>query len=88
MSARPLITCRELIDFIAGYLEGGLTEQESGDFQRHLARCPSCRAYLATYEKTIRAGKGAMRYDDAAGEEAPEELIRAILASRKRSRLT
>lgn len=82
MSARPLITCRELIDFLADYFDGALNEQQSADFQRHLARCPSCRAYLATYEKTMRAGKGAMRYDDSANEDAPEDLIRAILASR------
>lgn len=83
MSARPLITCRELIDFIADYLEGALTEAQSNDFQSHLARCPSCLAYLATYEKTMRAGKVAMRYDDAAGDDAPEDLIRAILSARR-----
>ena len=82
MSARPFITCRELIDFLVDYFESGLTEQQSADFQRHLSRCPSCRAYLATYEKTMRAEKSAMRYDDSANEDAPEDLIRAILASR------
>jgi anti-sigma factor RsiW len=84
MSAHPLITCRELIDFLADYFESGLSEQQSSDFQRHLARCPSCRAYLATYEKTMRAGKSAMRYADSAVDDAPEELIRAILQTRNR----
>ncbi len=84
MSARPYITCRELIDFIADYFEGALTDEQSADFQRHLARCASCRAYLATYEKTMRAEKGAVRYDESANEDAPEDLIRAILATRSR----
>ncbi|HEX9162914.1 MAG TPA: zf-HC2 domain-containing protein [Thermoanaerobaculia bacterium] len=85
MSARPYITCRELIAFIADYFEGGLTEIQALDFQRHLAVCDSCRAYLATYERAMRAGKETMRYDDAANEDAPEDLIRAVLASRQRS---
>jgi predicted anti-sigma-YlaC factor YlaD len=84
MSARPYITCRELIDFLADYFESVLTEEQSKDFQRHLGACVSCRAYLATYEKTIRVEKGAMRYDDSANEDAPEDLILAILASRGR----
>ena len=81
MSARPFITCRELIDFLADYFDGALSEQQSSDFQRHLPLCASCRAYLATYEKTMRLEKHALRYDDSPNEDAPEELIRAILDS-------
>jgi len=81
MSGRPYITCRELIDFIADYFGGVLTELQSSDFGRHLAVCASCRAYLATYEKTMRAGIAVLR-DDSANEDAPEDLILAILASR------
>lgn len=84
MSARPYITCRELIDFIADYLEGALTQIQANDFTRHLDICPSCRAYLTTYQVTIRAGKEALRYDDSANEDAPEDLIRAILKIRDR----
>ena len=84
MSARPYITCRELIDFLADYFESALTEMQSADFGRHLAVCPSCRAYLATYEKTMRAGIAVLR-DDSANEDAPEDLIRAILEIGRRS---
>ncbi len=84
MSARPYITCRELIDFIADYLEGALTEVQIEDFQRHLAVCPSCRAYLATYQEMIRAEKLTLRYDDTANEDAPEELVQAILEITRR----
>lgn len=81
MTARPYITCRELIDFIADYLDGALTEIQTEDFQRHLAVCDSCRAYLATYQKTLRAEQ-TIRDDEPA--DAPEELIRAILEIRRR----
>ena len=82
MSARPFITCRELIEFIGAYFEGGLTASQSNDFDFHLARCASCRAYLVTYRTAMAAGKAAMHYDDA-NDDAPEDLIRAILAIRR-----
>ena len=85
MSARPYITCRELIDFIADYLDGALKEIQAIDFTRHLSVCPSCRAYLATYQVTIRAGKAALHYDDSVNDDAPEDLIRAILDIRRRT---
>ncbi len=79
MTSRTFITCRELIDFLADYFEAGLTDSQSKAFDRHLAACPSCRAYLATYRKSFEAGKIAMRYDDSKNEDAPEDLIRAVL---------
>jgi predicted anti-sigma-YlaC factor YlaD len=79
MSASPYITCRELIDFIADYLEGALSAVQADDFRRHLAICVSCRAYLATYQVTIRA----VRDLDAADVDAPEDLVRAILRIRR-----
>ena len=78
MSAQAYITCRELIDFIVDYLDGALDEVQAADFQRHLAICVSCQAYLATYMTTIRAGKAVLRDDDALAD-APEDLVKAIL---------
>ena len=80
MSARPYITCRELIDAIAAYLEHELPPQAEAEVQRHLLVCLSCVAYLATYEKTIRACRASARYDEGVAEAAPAELVKAILA--------
>jgi anti-sigma factor RsiW len=82
VNARPYITCRELIGFIIDYFEGALTERQTEDFQRHLSVCPSCRAYLSMYEKTIGMERGAL-LDDASVDDAPEELIHAILEIRR-----
>ena len=82
MSARPYITCRELIDFIADYLDRALSASELDDFERHLSICPSCRAYLASYRATLRLEKATAEAD--ALEEAPEELIQAILTVRQK----
>ena len=48
------ITCRQLIDFIADYLDGELDDASRGDFERHLDRCDSCHAYLDSYRNTMR----------------------------------
>lgn len=80
MSARPYITCRELIDFIADYLERSLSPEQQLDFDRHLSLCVSCRAYLDSYETTIRLAKS----HDRSLDEAPAELIAAILEVRRR----
>jgi anti-sigma factor RsiW len=81
MTERRIITCREVIDFIADYLEDALPPESKSDFERHLALCTSCRAYLASYAATIRASRETMAADDA--PEVPEELVQAILGSRR-----
>ena len=81
MSARRIITCRELIDALGAYLAHEVSPQVVEDFERHLALCDSCIAYIATYEKTILAVRGTAQYDDALLDAAPAELIDAILKS-------
>ena len=56
MSAQTL-SCRELIEFLADYLEAGLPPAEHAAFEAHLALCPDCVTYLASYRETIRLGK-------------------------------
>lgn len=82
---RPYITCRELLDFLYLYLENELSEDRRAEFDRHLAVCDACRAYLRQYGETIRLGKAA--FADPAhpvSAETPEELVRAVLRARRR----
>jgi anti-sigma factor RsiW len=74
------MNCREIIGFLVEYLDGELPDGTKADFERHLAVCESCVAYLATYRETIRASRLATA-DDLL-DNAPEELIEAILQSR------
>ena len=55
LSTKPYITCQELIDFIASYRDNELSPDQRVEFERHLSVCPSCVAYLKTYEQTIVA---------------------------------
>lgn len=83
---KPYITCRQLIDFIADYLDGALSAEMLHEFERHLAVCPSCVHYLDSYKVTIEMGRKAMlAASDDAPADVPEDLVRAILAARKKS---
>ena len=76
------MNCRDVIEFLAEYLDGELSPHTSAEFERHLAICVSCTAYLATYRETIRVSRYAAAQRDDLLDEAPEELIEAILRSR------
>jgi anti-sigma factor RsiW len=78
------VTCRELADFIVDYLNGDLAPSVKTAFEYHLSLCPNCVNYLATYQATIELGRRAFAGDDDPSLQMPEELVRAILASRQR----
>jgi anti-sigma factor (TIGR02949 family) len=78
------LTCRELIDFLAAYLDGELPAPQRGAFDTHLAHCPECVRYLEGYRETVRLERRAFE-DDAPPPDLPEELVQAILAARTRS---
>jgi anti-sigma factor RsiW len=74
------MTCREIADFLADYLAGRLAPDVHAEFERHLAVCPNCERYLATYRATIELGRRAFVDLDAdADTEVPPEFLRAIL---------
>jgi anti-sigma factor RsiW len=79
-----MITCRELIDFLADYADDTLPAAERAVFEEHLSVCPDCQNYVASYQRTIALEKVALaRPDDEVPPEVPEELVRAILAARR-----
>lgn len=47
------MNCREAIGVLAEYLEQSLSPETLAEFERHLADCAPCRAYLETYRKTV-----------------------------------
>lgn len=78
------MTCRDFITFLREYLEEDLAPAEKARFETHLELCPSCVAYLQTYRQTIDLAREAFRDSEApVPDEVPEELVAAILASRK-----
>lgn len=62
------MTCRDLIDILQDYLDRELGGDAVAELERHLADCPPCRAYVATYRKARALGAAAGRV------EVPEEM--------------
>ena len=83
LTSKPYITCRQLIDFIASYRENALTRDQRTEFERHLEVCPSCVAYLKTYEQTVLLAKASA--DEPVPAEIPEPLVKAILDARRKA---
>ena len=78
------MNCREFTEFLHEYLFGNLPAQERAEFDKHLAECPWCVAYLDSYQKTIQLEQAAFSVpaDAPPPADAPEELIQAILRAR------
>ena len=81
------MNCREFTEFLHEYLFDNLPADERAEFEKHLAECPWCVAYLDSYKQTIQLEQAAFStQEDAPGPaEAPEELVQAVLRARPRS---
>jgi len=78
------MTCREFADFIMAYLSGELSSDVRRDFETHLTRCANCQQYLAGYKHTIDLGRRAFDDDGELPGDVPEDLVKAIMAARRR----
>jgi len=81
------MNCREFTEFLHDYLLGDLPAEERAEFDKHLAECPWCVAYLDSYKKTIQLARATLPAPEDAPPpgDAPEELIQAILCARSRA---
>jgi anti-sigma factor RsiW len=81
------MNCREFTEFLHQYLFDSLPPQERAEFDKHLAECPWCVAYLDSYRQTMQLERAAYAAAEAAPPpaDAPEELIQAILKARSRT---
>jgi anti-sigma factor RsiW len=72
----PDPACREIVEVITDYLEGRLPADERALFDKHVAGCRGCKAYLEQMRQAIRAA-GAIR-DDSLDARQRERLVRAF----------
>ncbi len=75
------MNCRDVHGFLSDFRTGDLPRGTREVFQRHLADCATCRAYVDSYEKTIALARAAERGGD---DPPPPELEEEILASLRR----
>lgn len=73
MSRPEEMSCKSLVELVTEYLEGALPQAERERFERHLAGCDGCTAYLEQMRTTIRL-TGAL-----SEEQIPDEARVALL---------
>jgi anti-sigma factor RsiW len=77
----PRMTCQDVIGLLLEYLEASLDDDVVRQLEAHLEGCEPCRAYLATYRRTVGVVGTAER------AEMPAEMRRhlaSFLAERRR----
>jgi anti-sigma factor RsiW len=73
------MTCRQLIEFLADYLDGALPADQRAAFERHVGACRACADYLATYRETIRVTRAVAATTGRCNPPPmPDDLVRAI----------
>ncbi len=79
------MTCKDFVEFLNDYLDGELPPDDHAKFERHLSICPDCAAYLQSYRSTMRKSVWAMQESmRRMGDGLPPDLLRAILAARRK----
>jgi hypothetical protein len=53
MTGADDLTCRELVELVGEYLEGGLSGRERERFDMHLVWCEGCVDYLEQLRRTV-----------------------------------
>jgi len=76
MSVQEL-TCKELVEVVTDYLEGGLPPTKRIEFEKHMVMCDGCAIYLDQMRDTIRL-TGAL----AEGQVPPDARERLLQAFR------
>jgi anti-sigma factor RsiW len=67
------LSCQELVELVTAYLEGVLDPEDQARFEKHIARCDGCGAYVEQMRATIRlAGRLT---PDAIPADAEQELL-------------
>ena len=70
------MSCKELVEVITDYLEGGLSPADRQRFEQHLAACPHCVNYLEQMKISVRA-LGRLT-EDSIPPESRDDLLRVF----------
>lgn len=76
------MTCKELIESLAEYVDHALTPEIVAEIDAHLSGCAPCRTYLATYVKTRTISAEANRVEMP--DDVKERVTRLLLERLRR----
>ena len=64
------VVCMSGVELLMEYMEGALTPDVRAAIEAHVAGCPRCDAFIASYRETPRIVRDATRVEMPAGLEA------------------
>jgi anti-sigma factor RsiW len=70
------LSCRQLVELVTEYFEGGLSPQDRSRFEEHVMSCPPCRRYLEQMRQTI--GLLGRIPEETVSPDAEEALVEAF----------
>ena len=76
------IVCVSGVELLMEYLEGALAPDVRAAIEAHVAGCPRCEAFIASYTEMPRIVRGATKVEMPADLEA--SLLAAVRAARLR----
>ena len=71
MTQRSEPVCREVVELVTDYLEGALAPDERAAFERHVANCAGCAAYVGQMRIVMRSARALGQGTAAALAEPP-----------------
>ena len=75
-----MMTCREVMDFLAEYLADSISGSERAEFENHLAVCSDCDAHVRSSADAYRLSQLALcDLPDPSPSEVPDALLRDIV---------
>ena len=76
------ITCREVVETVTEYFDGGLGNEEAELFEQHLNFCEGCGSYLDQMRSTVAA---MGRIEETKLPPATYQRLRVAFRDRRRS---
>ena len=70
------LSCQEVVELVAGYLDGALSAEEAALFEQHINFCEGCVWYVEQIKTTVET-LGEVREEDIPSE-AKDRLMSAF----------
>ncbi|MEP6987763.1 MAG: zf-HC2 domain-containing protein [Chloroflexota bacterium] len=67
------ISCKQLVDLVADYLEEAIPDEARAQFEQHLSECGYCSAYVQQLQVTVTLTKKLS--ENELDKPAPKELL-------------
>lgn len=67
------ISCKELVDLVADYMDEAISDDARAKFEQHLSECGYCSAYVQQMHLTVKLTNKLT--EPEADQPAPDELM-------------